>query len=236
MVFGLRLGTLGPPRTPWRLHGIADLRLASDGGAWRAWRLALTVSSCLRLGPVRLPFRDLADVVDREDDPAAVLMERDLSAVRASSQRALRQVFEPEVAEDLGRLRRGENASKAEGTHIGGRHIAMIDSDADHRLISMVTFDGQAERSACCTGSAPMIQRVAAGDPRLLRRACRDLVRGRYRWCHRAWRLPGQGHPGAPLPACLLPLHWEIACGIGVASNPEDTARLWTAVRIRSGK
>ena len=62
---------------------------------------------------MRLPLGDLADVLHRENDPAAVLMEGDLPAVRACLQRALGQVFEAEAAEDLGGLRGGENASEA---------------------------------------------------------------------------------------------------------------------------
>jgi len=54
---------------------------------------------------MRLSLRNLTDVVDREDDPAAALMEGDLPAVRASPERALCHIFEPEAAEDLRRLR-----------------------------------------------------------------------------------------------------------------------------------
>jgi hypothetical protein len=54
---------------------------------------------------VRLSLRDLTDVVDREDDPAAALMEGNLPAVGASPQRAFRQTFEAQVAKDLRGLR-----------------------------------------------------------------------------------------------------------------------------------
>jgi hypothetical protein len=55
---------------------------------------------------VRLSLSDLPQVLNREDDPPAVLMERNLPTVRASSQRALGQVFEPKAAQDRSRLSR----------------------------------------------------------------------------------------------------------------------------------
>ena len=72
---------------------------------------------------MRLSLGDLTDVVDREDDPAAVLMEGNLPAVRASPQRTLRQVFKPQLAEDLRRLRRREDRSQAKSTYIRNSHI-----------------------------------------------------------------------------------------------------------------
>jgi hypothetical protein len=71
------------------------------------------VIACAWLGSARSAFRDLADVIDGERDPAAILMEGNLPPVRASPQRALRHVFEPEAAEDLRRLRRREDGSQA---------------------------------------------------------------------------------------------------------------------------
>ena len=75
---------------------------------------------------MRLPFRDLTDVVDCEGDPAAVLMKGNLPAIRTSSQRALGQVFQPYFAEDLRRLRRRVNGSKPEQTDIGNSHAVII--------------------------------------------------------------------------------------------------------------
>lgn len=54
---------------------------------------------------MRLPGRDLADVVHGKRDPAPVLVEGHLPAVRTCPQRALGQLFEPQAAEDLRRLR-----------------------------------------------------------------------------------------------------------------------------------
>jgi hypothetical protein len=72
---------------------------------------------------VRLPLGNLTEVVNREDDPAAALMEGNLSAVRASPQRTLRQVFKPQLAEDLRRLCWRENASQAKSTYIRYCHV-----------------------------------------------------------------------------------------------------------------
>jgi hypothetical protein len=84
------------------------------------------VTSCAWLGPVRLTFRDLADVIHGERYPAAILMEGNLPPVRASPQRALRHIFEPEAAEDLRRLRRREDGSQAEHAHIRDSHAIII--------------------------------------------------------------------------------------------------------------
>jgi hypothetical protein len=53
-----------------------------------------------------LPLRNLTDVLDREGDPAAVLMKGNLPAVRTGPQSALCQVLEPQIPEDLRSLRR----------------------------------------------------------------------------------------------------------------------------------
>jgi hypothetical protein len=75
---------------------------------------------------VRLSLGNLTDVFDREDDPAAALMEGNLPTVRASPQCALRQIFEPQGAEDLRRLSRREDGSKPEGAYVGSSHINII--------------------------------------------------------------------------------------------------------------
>ena len=53
---------------------------------------------------MRLSLRDLTEVVNREDDPAAALMEGNLPPVRTGSQRALGQAFESKLAQDFRRL------------------------------------------------------------------------------------------------------------------------------------
>jgi hypothetical protein len=75
---------------------------------------------------VRVSLGDLTNVVDRKDDPAPALMEGNLPAVRASPQRTLRQVFKPQLAEDLRRLRWRINASETQRTYVGNSHMGII--------------------------------------------------------------------------------------------------------------
>lgn len=53
-------------------------------------------------------------------------MEGNLPSVRARPQRALRNVFEPEAAEDLCRLRRREDRNEAQRAHIRDSHVNII--------------------------------------------------------------------------------------------------------------
>jgi hypothetical protein len=51
---------------------------------------------------VCVPLGNFAQVSDREDDPVAVHVERDLLPVGARLERAFRHLVEPEASEDLG--------------------------------------------------------------------------------------------------------------------------------------
>ena len=82
---------------------------------------------------MRLPLGDLADVINREGDPAAVLMEGNLPAVRASSQCALRQVFQPQLTENFRCLRWRVDASKPKRSVRQEQPCSYHNSDADHR-------------------------------------------------------------------------------------------------------
>ena len=75
---------------------------------------------------MRLSLGDLTEVVNREDDPAAALMEGHLPAVCASPQRTLRNVFKPQLAKDLCRLCRREDTDESERTYIRNTHNGIV--------------------------------------------------------------------------------------------------------------
>jgi len=58
----------------------------------------------------RPPLCDLAKVIHRKDDSVAVEMERNLLPVGAGPERALCHLNKTDAAQDLGRLRRREDA------------------------------------------------------------------------------------------------------------------------------
>jgi len=136
---------------------------------------------------MRLPLSNLADVVNCEGDPTTVLMKRDLPAVCTSPQRAFRQLFEPQVAEDLRRLNRKEDAGESERTHVRDSHSVII------TVMQITSVKRHASQAYSAAAARQRLLLTAFRWPADAKGELDGLDRGSSRQPRRAREDPGKG-------------------------------------------